>query len=71
MQRQGSGDLSPTLTLDDGRELQRLPELHSRRYVSVFAVLTIPRTVYGTRETQEIEAVPLDARLHLSESTSS
>jgi hypothetical protein len=47
------------------RILRRLPEPHSRRYVSIFGELTIRRFVYGTREGQKIEAVPLDARLGL------
>src|ERR1700687_6196351 len=32
----GTGDLGPTVTLPDGREVQRLEELHSRRYVSIW-----------------------------------
>lgn len=49
----------------ESRTLRRLPEPHTRRYVSIFGELTIPRVVYGTREGQKIEAVPLDARLGL------
>ena len=48
-----------------GRTLKRLKKLHSRRYVSIFGPFDIPRTVYGTREGQEIQHVPLDARLGL------
>jgi hypothetical protein len=44
---------------------RRLPELHHRPYVSIFGELTIGRWVYGTRDGQKIEAVPLDARLGL------
>jgi hypothetical protein len=47
------------------KTLRRLEELHTRRYVSIFGPLTITRYVYGTREGQRIEAVPLDARLGL------
>lgn len=47
------------------RTLQRLSDPHTRRYVSIFGELTIARRVYGTREGQKIEAVPLDARLGL------
>ena len=47
--------------------LRRLPERHDRRYVSIFGELTIPRVVYGTREGQKIERVPLDERLGLPE----
>jgi hypothetical protein len=48
--------------------LRRLEEPHNRRYVSIFGELTIQRHVYGTRETQKQEAVPLDARLSLPQS---
>lgn len=61
-----TGDLGPTLE-HEGRTLRRLEELHDRRYVSVFGELTIGRTVYGTRETQKHEVVPLDALLSLPE----
>ena len=64
---QGTGDLGETLDYG-GRTLRRLEELHDRRYVSVFGELTISRTVYGTRETQKHEVVPLDGRLALPES---
>jgi hypothetical protein len=47
------------------RRLRRLPGPCSRRYVSIFGELTITRFVYGTREGQKIEAVPLDAQLGL------
>jgi len=63
---QGTGDLGPTVTFK-GRALRRLERLHDRRYVSVFGELTISRAVYGTRETQKHELVPLDARLGLPE----
>ncbi len=33
--------------------------------MSIFGELKIRRTIYGTRETQKHELVPLDARLHL------
>jgi hypothetical protein len=47
------------------RTLRRLPNRRSRRYVSIFGELTVTRWVYGTREGQAIEAVPVDARLGL------
>jgi len=65
-----AGDLGPTLE-HEGRTLRRLEELHDRRYVSVFGELSISRTVYGTRETQKHEVVPLDALLNLPQSDSS
>jgi hypothetical protein len=58
-----AADESPAET--SVRTLRRLPEPHARRYVSIFGELTIGRFVYGTREGQKIEAVPLDARLGL------
>lgn len=64
VEAQGPGDLGPTL-MDEGRTLRRLEFLHDRRYVSVFGELTISRCVYGRRETQKHEVVPLDARLGL------
>ena len=63
----GEGDCGERLTLADGRVVQRLPEPHSRPYQSMFGDFTVPRVVYGTREGQRIEAVPLDARLGLPE----
>jgi hypothetical protein len=61
---------NPTLPADEEsatetRTLRRLPDRHTRRYVSIFGELTITRWVYGSREGQPIEAVPLDARLGL------
>lgn len=61
----GSGDLGTTVTLPEGRVLQRLEHLHSRRYVSIFGPFQLERTVYGTREGQAVEFVPLDNRLQL------
>ena len=51
----------------EGRIARRLPEPHDRRYVSIFGELTNARIVYGTREGQRIEYVPLDNRLGLPE----
>jgi len=65
---QGTGDLGPTLEYQ-GRILNRLNQLHNKPYMSVFGALPdIERTVYGTRETQKHEVIPLDARLGLPES---
>jgi hypothetical protein len=61
----GSGDLGETVTLPEGRTCQRLPELHARRYLSIFGEFELQRTVYGSREGQKIEFVPLDNRLCL------
>ena len=64
----GDGDEGAELCLPEGRVLQRLPERHARPYQSVFGPFELARVVYGTREGQKIEAVPLDERLRLPES---
>jgi hypothetical protein len=61
----GTGDMGPTVDLPDGRKCQRLEELHSRRYVSIFGEFQLQRRVYGSREGQKIDFVPLDNRLQL------
>jgi len=65
---QGTGDVGETFTMPDGRELMRLENQHPRFYQSIFGEFQLERTVYGSREGQKIEAVPLDARLQLPES---
>jgi hypothetical protein len=64
---QGDGDLGPEVEVSGGQAARRLPERHDRRYVSVFGELIIARVVYGTREGQRVERVPLDERLGLPE----
>src|SRR5271156_3901104 len=54
----GTGDVGETLTLGDGEQCRRLPEAHPRRYVSIFGVFRITRSVYGSREGQKIKCVP-------------
>ena len=61
------GDVGPALE-QPGSILRRLDQPHVRRYVSVFGELAISRYVYGTRETQKHEVIPLDAILALPES---
>jgi hypothetical protein len=61
----GPGDMGETIRLPNGEEVRRLPELHERRYVSIFGEFHLQRTVYGTREGQKQEFVPLDNRLQL------
>ena len=61
----GDGDQGDTVTLAEGRVVRRLPEHHRRPYQSVFGSFELERVVYGTRESQRIEFVPLDARLGL------
>jgi hypothetical protein len=62
-----SGDVGETVQLPDGREAQRLEDLHTRRYVSIFGLFTLERAVYGSREGQALEFVPFDNRLQLPE----
>ena len=64
---QGQGDLGEAVTLPTGATHQRLEELHERRYVSIFGEFRLQRVVYGSREKQKIEFVPLDNRLQLPE----
>lgn len=62
---QGDGDQGETIATPDGQRWQRLEALHTRRYVSIFGVFDLTRVVYGSREGQKIEFVPLDNRLQL------
>lgn len=62
----GDGDVGEHMVLEDGRTLKRLAP-RSRAYRSLFGEFTIHRVVYGQREGQRIEAIPLDARLKLPE----
>jgi hypothetical protein len=64
----GSGDVGETTALPDGSEVRRLDELHSRVYQSVFGSFEVERTVYGSREGQKMEYVPVDTQLQLPES---
>jgi hypothetical protein len=61
----GNGDRGETIELPDGRCCQRLEQEHVRRYVSIFGEFQLSRVVYGSREGQAIEFVPLDNRLQL------
>ena len=67
LQMQGDGDVGETIEMPHGEELKRLPEPHRRTYHSIFGPFTLSRFVYGTREGQRIDFVPLDARLELPE----
>lgn len=61
----GSGNVGETVTLDNEREVKRLPSPHIKSYLSIFGPFEISRCVYGTREGQKIEYIPLDIHLHL------
>ena len=66
----GDGDRGET-TEREGETLDRLPEPHEKRYLSIFGELLISRRVYGTREGQAIGWSPLDAALGLPEGENS
>ena len=61
----GDGDQGECLEVEPGRCVKRLPGHHVRGYQSVFGEYQLPRVVYGRREGQRIECVPLDTRLGL------
>jgi len=61
----GSGDIGENVSMEDGRLLNRLPTLHVKSYLSIFGHFEISRFVYGSREGQKIEFIPLDAHLQL------
>ena len=63
----GPGDQGERVELEDGRALKRLDGMRTRRYWSVFGEFELSRHVYGERERQAQEYVPLDARLQLPE----
>lgn len=67
----GDGDAGDRLVLKDGREVRRLEGLHRREIQNVFGPFALHRVVYGTREGQKIEAVPLDQRLKLPQGKNS
>ena len=60
----GDGDQGAEIQRDDST-LRRLDQPHDKRYLSIFGELIISRYVYGTREGQSIEWMPLDAALGL------
>jgi hypothetical protein len=61
----GDGDAGERIVLEDGRAVRRLVDLHRREIRNVFGLFALNRAVDGSREGQQIEAVPLDARLQL------
>jgi hypothetical protein len=64
----GTDDRGERLEMEDNRQLNRLPKLHRREYQSVFGAFELERVVYGSREGQKIEYIPLDVRLQLPKS---
>ena len=61
----GSADQGAQVSLNDGRTVKRLEALHARPYQSIFGPHQLERAVYGSREGQKIDYVPLDAQLQL------
>jgi hypothetical protein len=61
----GTADRGLELELTDGRRVKRLEPLHRRAYQSIFGPFELERAVYGSREGQTLEYVPLDAQLQL------
>ncbi len=61
----GDGDEGTQVTLAEGHTVKSLSDPHRRSYLSIFGEFELWRIVYGTREGQEIEYIPLDARLQL------
>ena len=64
----GSGDVGPIVNVtgdsptDPDQELPRLEQTRKRSYLSIFGEIDVERTCYGH---DRVEAVPLDAQLHL------
>ncbi len=67
----GDGDAGVRVKLEGGRDVRRLEKLHTREYRSVFGLFKLNRAVYGTREGQKIDHVPLDERLRLPQGKNS
>ena len=66
----GDGDEGERIS-HDGRELVRLKEPKERRYCSIFGRIDLERYVYGSREKQKVEWIPLDAKLGMPEAEQS
>ena len=64
----GKCDEGEEQELSNGNIVKRLAEPHSRKYFSVFGEFKLERMVYGTREGQKIEYVPLDSKIQLPKS---
>jgi len=58
-------DPGKTVELSDERTVKRLPEKHKRSYLSIFGEFEIFRWVYGTREGQKVDYIPMDKQLQL------
>ena len=61
-------DAGETIELSDDRKVVKLPKKHKRRYLSIFGEFELFRWVYGTREGQKIDHIPMDKQLQLPSS---
>jgi hypothetical protein len=61
----GPGDFGDSVTLDDGRRVQRSEEQHQRRLLTVFGDFSVSRWVYAQRDKAKVEFAPTDQRLQL------
>ncbi len=64
----GDGDAGESVILPDGQSVKRLKCKKTKKYLTIFGQFEIQRVVYGTREGQKIQYIPLDTRLNLPES---
>lgn len=61
----GPGDFGESVTLDDGRRVQRSEKQHARRLLTVFGEFFVSRWVYAAHEKAKVEFAPTDQRLQL------
>lgn len=62
------GEQGEIIELSDGLKVKRLSVKHKRSYLSIFGEFNLSRWVYGTREGQKIDCIPMDKRLQLPSS---
>jgi hypothetical protein len=62
------GDVGEEIELSDEHKVKRLSVKHKRSYLSIFGEFNLFRWVYGTREGQKIDYVPMDKQLQLPSS---
>jgi hypothetical protein len=62
---QGDEQQGETIELSDGSQVKRLSMKHKRSYLSIFGEFNLSRWVYGTREGQKIDYIPMDKLLQL------
>lgn len=65
IRKAGDGDTGPSIE-KNGRDYKRLSK-RPRRYRSIFGDLRFERFVYGTRENEAIQAIPIDEHFGLPE----